>query len=52
VKGHYVLASPNGKEIGYSLLVPGEKYLDGVRSKPKRGTLDEVPESEKASGSS
>ena len=48
VKGHYVLASPNGKEIEYSLLVPGEKYLDGVRIKPMRGTLDSVVESEKA----
>lgn len=52
VKGNYILATQNGNEIEYSLLVPGEKYIESVRSKPKRGTLDAVGESPKESTAS
>jgi hypothetical protein len=44
VKGDLVLATQNGKEIEYSLLVPGEKHLDALRTNAKRGTLDAIVE--------
>jgi hypothetical protein len=52
VKGNYIVATQNGQEIEYGLLVPGEKYLDSVRSKPKPGTLDAISESENPSPTS
>ena len=44
VKGNYILATQTGKEIEYGLLDPGEKYLEGVRNKPKPGTLEAIAE--------
>jgi hypothetical protein len=42
IKGELIYATQDGKDIRYSLLEPGKRHLDSLKSAPKRGTLDAI----------